>query len=288
MAPKLTDTDTDTAPANAEQAAAWDGDGGRFWADHADHFDTSVRAYQQTFMAAAAIQPDEQVLDVGCGAGQTSLDAARAATSGSVLGLDLSGPLLEVARKRAAAAGLVNVEFVQGDAQVHPFAPASFDVVLGRNSTMFFDDPPAAFAHLAHATKPGGRLVLLAWQSLADNEWFRSTMAALAAGRELPAPPPGAPGPFTLSDPDRVRTLLTGAGFVDPELRDLRAPMYLGRSPDEATQFVLGLNKKMLADLDGDTRTRAVEALTQTMRDHAGPDEVTFDSATWLITATRA
>jgi SAM-dependent methyltransferase len=278
---------THPAPANAEQAAAWDGDGGRFWADHADHFDTSMRAYQPTFMAAAAIRPDDRVLDVGCGAGQTSLDAARAASAGSVLGIDLSGPMLEVARKRAASAGLANVEFVQGDAQVHPFEPASFDVVLGRNSTMFFDDPPAAFAHLAGATKPGGRIVLLAWQRLADNEWFRSVMTAMAAGRELPAPPPGAPGPFGLSDPDRVRTLLTGAGFADPELQDLREPMYLGGSPDEATEFVLGLNKGMLADVDGATRTRAVEALSQTMREHEGPDAVTFGSATWLVTATR-
>jgi SAM-dependent methyltransferase len=279
-----------TAPplANAEQAAAWDGDGGRFWAEHADHFDRSVRAYQQAFMAAAAIRPDDRVLDVGCGAGQTSLDAARAATTGSVLGIDLSGPMLEVARRRAAAAGLLNVEFVQGDAQVHPFSPASFDVVLGRNSTMFFADPPAAFGHLAGATKPGGRLVLMAWQSRADNAWFRSTMAALAAGRVLPTPPPGAPGPFGLSDPDRVRTLLTGAGFVDPELRDVREPVYLGRSPDEGTRFVLALNKTMLADLDGTTRTRAVEALSQLMRDHEGPDGVSFGSATWLVTATRA
>jgi SAM-dependent methyltransferase len=280
---------TDTPPsANAEQAAAWDGDGGRFWAENADHFDRSVRAYQPTFMAAAAIRSGDHVLDVGCGAGQASLDAARAATKGSVLGIDLSGPLLEVAGKRAAAAGLVNVEFVQGDAQVHPFDPTSFDVVIGRNSTVFFDDPPAAFANLAGALKPGGRLVLLAWQPLADNEWFRSTMAALAAGRELPAPPPGAPGPFSLGDPDRVRSLLTGAGFADPELRDLRESVYLGRSPEEATQFVLSLNKRMLTDLDGTTRTRAVEALQQLMHDHAGAGEVTFGSAAWLVTTTRS
>lgn len=276
------------APANADQATAWDGDSGRFWAAHADHFDVSVHAYQQTFMAAAAIRPQDRVLDVGCGAGRTSLDAARAATAGTVLGIDLSGPMLEVARTRAAAAGLTNVEFVQGDAQVHPFAPGGVDVVLGRNSTMFFDDPTVAFAHLAAATRPGGRLVLLVWQSLADNEWFRSTMAAMAAGRDLPAPPPGAPGPFALGDPDRIGTVLSGAGFVDVELRDVREPMYLGSSPDEATQFVLGLNKKLLVDLDGDTRTRAVEALRQTMSDHAGTDEVSFGSAEWLVTATRA
>ncbi len=275
------------APSNREQAMAWDGDEGRYWAAHADRFDESLRAYQPTFLAAAELSPDDRVLDVGCGAGQTSIDAAQVATAGSVLGVDLSGAMLEVARQRASAAGLANVQFVQADAQVHPFEPASFDVVIGRTSAMFFGDPVAAFANLASALRPGGRLVLLVWQGIEHNEWIRCILGAMAAGRDLAPPPPGAPGPFALSQPDRVRSLLTGAGFDEPDLRDLRERMYFGPTPEEATTFMHGLNAWMLQDLDEVGRARALDALHRTMREHDGPDGVTFDSATWLITATR-
>ncbi len=278
---------TTTATSNTAQADAWDGDEGRYWAEHADLFDASLRAHHPLFMAAAAVRPGDHVLDVGCGTGQTSLDAARAATAGAVLGVDLSGPMLDVARQRAADAGLANVDFLQADAQVHPFEAASFDVVLGRTSAMFFGDHEAAFGNLARATKQGGRLVLLVWQGFADNEWIQCILGAMAAGRDLQPPPPGAPGPFSLSGPDRVRNLLTGAGYTEPQLHDVRVPMYFGPTADAATTFVHGLNAWMLRDVDEATRTRALDALAATMREHEGPDGVTFDSATWLVTATR-
>ncbi|MET0997218.1 MAG: SAM-dependent methyltransferase, partial [Marmoricola sp.] len=159
---------------------------------------------------------------------------------------------------------------------------------LGRTSAMFFGDHEAAFANLARATKPGGRLVLLVWQGFGDNEWIRCILGAMAAGRELPPPPPGAPGPFSLSEPARVRELLTGAGFAEPQLHDVREPMYLGATADEAIAFMHGLNAWMVRDVDEATRVRALDALARTMREHEGPDGVTFDSATWLVTATRA
>ena len=276
------------APSNAQQAMAWDGDEGRYWAAHADRFDESLRAYQPTFLAAAGLRPHDRVLDVGCGAGETSIEAAKVVTAGSVLGVDLSGAMLEVAVRRAAAAGLSNVRFVRADAQVHPFAPASFDVAIGRTSAMFFGDPVAAFKNLAVALRPGGRLVLLVWQGIEHNEWIRCIIGAMAAGRDLAPPPPGAPGPFALSEPSRVRSLLTGAGFDEPGLRDLEERMYFGPTPEEATTFIHGLNAWMLRDLDEAGRARAVDALHQTMREHHGPDGVTFNSATWLITAARS
>lgn len=287
VAPAPSSTPPAPASSNAEQANAWDGDEGRYWAEHADAFDASLRAHHPIFMTAAAVRSDESVLDVGCGTGQTSLDAARAATGGSVLGVDLSGPMLEVARARAADAGLANVEFLQTDAQVHRFAPGSFDVVLGRTSAMFFGDPEAALANLARATRPGGRLVLLVWQGFGDNEWTQCILGAMAAGRDLAPPPPGAQGPFALSEPARVTALLTGAGWTEPELHDLREPMYFGATADEATAFVHGLNAWMLNGVDEATRARALDALATTMREHEGPDGVTFGSATWLVTATR-
>lgn len=275
------------APVNAEQADAWDGDEGRFWADHADHFDAALRGYRTAFLDAARLEPPDAVLDVGCGAGETTLDAARAASAGTALGVDLSAAMLEVARARAAAQGLENVTFLQADAQVHPFSPDTYDVVIGRTSAMFFGDPDAAFANLARALRPGGRLVLLVWQGLARNEWLRGILGAMAAGRDLAPPPPGAPGPFALAEPGRVRGLLLGAGFTDPAVHDVRRPMWLGEDAEGATAFVAGLNAWMLRDLDDAGRQRALDALARTMREHETPDGVTFGSATWLVTATR-
>lgn len=275
--------------ANVDQHAHWNGSGGQFWADHAEHFDASVRAIHQAFLAAADLQPGERVLDVGCGAGQTSMDAARAVAGdgGSVLAVDLSGPMLEVARRRLAAERIDNVTFLRADAQLHDFEAGGFDVVLGRHSTMFFDDPPAAFANLARALRPGGRIVLLVWRSLTDNEWLRSILGAVAAGRDLPPPPPGAPGPMALADPDRLRGLLTGAGFEEPELRKVDEPLHFGATAHEATTFAAGLNAKLLEELDEPTRDRALEALATVMLEHAGPGGVRFGSGCWLVTATR-
>ncbi len=198
---------TPVAEANAEQARAWDGDEGSFWAAHPDAFDDAVRDHHARLLAAAGITPGERVLDVGCGTGQTTRDAARlAGASGHVVGVDLSTAMLDVARRRAGREqDLPPVELLHADAQIHPFAPGSFDLVLSRTGAMFFGDPGAAFTNLARATRPGGRLCLLAWQPLERNEWIRTILGVLAAGRDLPGPPPDAPGPFALSSTRCVR-----------------------------------------------------------------------------------
>jgi SAM-dependent methyltransferase len=275
------------AASNTEQAAAWDGDEGRFWAQHADQFDASLRDYQPVFVEAAALASTDSVLDVGCGCGETSLDAARIVTSGSVLGVDLSAAMLQVARTRARSSGLHNATFLQADAQVHEFAPATYDVVIGRTSAMFFGDLPAALANLASALRPGGRLVLLVWQPLARQEWLRCILGALAAGRDLAPPPPEAPGPFALSEPDRIHAVLGAAGFERPQLRDLRRRMHFGATAEEATAFLGEFNAWMLRDLDAERKAAALQALATTMREHERTEGVAFDSATWLVTATR-
>ena len=275
------------APSNTDQARAWDGDEGRYWAAHADEFDAAQRRYTPTFLEAARFSPADRVLDVGCGTGGTALEAARRTPQGSVLGVDLSAAMLAVGRRRAADAGLENVMFEQVDAQVHPFEPESFDVLLGRTSAMFFGDRPAAFTNLARALRPGGRLVLLTWQPASDNEWILRILGALSAGRDLPVPSPEAPGPFALSEPQTVRSLLEFAGYVDVELAGLRGPMYFGPTAPQATSFMHGLNEWMVRDLDEDARRRAVAALADVMAAAEGPDGVELGSATWLVTATR-
>lgn len=270
---------------NAEQLKAWDGDEGAYWTAHADHFDRSVTHYHRQLLSAAAIGPSERVLDIGCGTGQTTRDAARAAETGSALGVDLSSGMLAHARRRAADEGLANAVFEQADAQVHPFEPASFDLAISRTGAVFFGDPVAAFTNIGRALRPAGRLVLVTWQPLLHNEWIREFSGALAAGRDRPAPPPGAPGPFALSDPDRVRTLLTEAGFTDIELEGTSGGMWFGTDADDAHQFVLGLLGWMLDGLDDAGRARALTALRATTIAHDTADGVIFESAAWTIRA---
>jgi SAM-dependent methyltransferase len=273
-------------PTNVEQLRAWDGDEGEYWAGNAEYFDRSVAPYHERLLAASAIGADARVLDVGCGTGQTTRDAARAASAGTALGIDLSSRMLEYARRRAAEEGVPNVTFAQADAQIHPFDPGGYDVAISRTAAMFFGDHDAAFANIGRALRSGGRLALVAWQPLAGNEWVRAISGALAAGRALPAPPTDR-GPFSLSEPDRVRDLLTVAGFADVELEGTTAGMWFGTDADDAHRFVLGLMGWMLEGLDDAGRARAVDALHATMTGHETPDGVLFDSAAWTITATR-
>jgi SAM-dependent methyltransferase len=274
-------------PTNTDQARAWDGEEGSYWADHAEHFDHALAAYHNRFMAAAGIGQTERVLDIGCGTGQTTRDAARAAPAGSALGVDLSSQMIKLARRITEQQGITNAAFAQADAQIHPFGPGSFDVAISRTGTMFFGDPTTAFTNIAQALRPGGRLVVLVWQGPRPNEWIRELSGALAAGRYLPAPPIGAPGPFAQADPDHVTTVLTGAGFTDINLTGQCEPMWFGATPDHAYDFVLGLMGWMLHGLDDARRQRAHATLRDTLSSHATRSGVEFKSATWLIQATR-
>jgi SAM-dependent methyltransferase len=273
-------------PANAEQLAAWDGDEGAYWAAHAEYFDRSISGHDEPFRAAGAIQPPDRVLDVGCGTGQTTRDAARSARAGSALGVDLSAAMLEHGRRVAEVEGLGNVSFLQADAQIHPFDPAVFDLAISRTSAMFFADHVAAFTNIGRALRPGGRLVLLTWQPLAGNEWLRAIAGALAAGGEPRVPPPGA-GPFALSEPDRIHAVLGEAGFGDVEVVGNEASMWFGTDATDASAFIVGLLGWMLEGLDDDGRASALDALHAVCAAHESDAGVTFASATWITTARR-
>lgn len=272
---------------NAAQLGAWDGDEGAFWASHPDYFDRSVARHHERLLAAAAIGADEHVLDIGCGTGQTTRDAARAATSGAAFGVDLSSAMLAVARERAESQGIANVRFEQADAQVYPFRPAAFDVAISRTGAMFFGDPRAAFTNIGRALRADGRLVLLTWQGLAGNEWLREFSTALAAGRERPAPPADAPGPLALSEPDRVRAIL-GVAFDEIDLEAVAAPMWFGADADEAHTVISMLLGWMLEGLDADDRGHALDDLRSTIVAHETAEGVLYDSAAWVIRARRA
>ena len=262
---------------NVEQARAWDGDEGAYWADRAAAFDRSVAGYDRALLAAAAVRPGDEVLDVGCGTGHVTRAVAALARPGTATGIDLSGRMIEVARAAGGAA------YVQGDAQVHPFPAGAYDLVVSRTGAMFFGDPDAAFANLRRALRPGGRLVLLVWQAAERNEWIGSVSAALT-GRAL-SPPPGAPSPFSLGDPERMRALLGGAGFAEVTVDGVEAPMDFGPDAESAYGFLTGLLGWMVAGLDEAARAAALAALRRDVEAHATPDGVRYGSAAWLVTA---
>jgi SAM-dependent methyltransferase len=272
-------------PSNAEQFRAWEGDEGAYWVSRAERIDDGVAGYHHRLLDAAAIDPADNVLDIGCGGGQTTRDAARRATAGSALGVDLSSRMVDLATRAAEREQVPNATFLQADAQVHPFPEGHFDVTISRHGVMFFGDPHAAFTNIARATRPGGRLVLLTWQPHERNEWLTVFRGVLAAGRDLPPPPPPTPG--SLKDPDEARELLTSAGFTDVRLTGLTEPMYFGPDPDDACGFVCGQFAGMLAGLEPDTRARAVDSLRADMADHHTDTGVHYDSAAWLIEARR-
>jgi SAM-dependent methyltransferase len=274
---------------NLDQAQLWDGDEGAHWAEHQARYDAAIVRFHPAFMAAAAIAPADRVLDIGCGTGETTLEAARSAVDGHALGIDLSSQMVDVARRAAIMAGVSNARFVTGDAQVHPFEPAGYDAAISRTGAMFFGAPRDAFANIARSLRPGGRLALLVWQGIDANEWLREISAVVAAGGELPFPTSGGPGPTSLGDPSEVRAVLTAAGFHDVVLEGVRAPMMFGADADEASTFLWSRAGHQLAAAGADERgrRRAAEVLRDSVERHATHEGVLYDAAAWLVRARR-
>lgn len=273
-------------PSNTDQAAAWNGDEGRFWTAHAARFDAAVDRYQLAFLDAAALHGDDHILDIGCGTGGTTRAAAQRAPGGRALGVDLSAGMIELAQELARRERIENVRFVCADAQIEPFGDGAFDVAISRTGAMFFGRPEDAFVNITRAVRPGGRLVLMTWQPFERNPWL-PTFARALTGRALTAPAADAPGPFSLSDPDRVRALLGSAGFGQIELDSVAEPMCFGRDPEDAFEFVIGLFGWMLRDLDDAAVRAARQRLHAALRHHATDEGVLLGSAAWIITARR-
>ena len=275
--------------ANAEQAAAWNGHEGEHWTKYADRYNRASRRHWQRFAGAGLISSHEVVLDIGCGTGKATRDAARIASQGSVVGIDLSAVMLDHARRKSDAEGLTNVSYVQGDAQVYVFDAQAFDVAISSFGVMFFGDPAAAFTNIGNAIRAGGRLAVLVWRELARNEWLLAVREALAVGRQLPMPPPDAPTPFAFADPERVRGILGAAGFDDVGFEPIDELIEFGSDANDALGFMrnIGIVEGLTQDLDATARERALDALRETVVAHERADGVLFGSSAWLITARR-
>jgi SAM-dependent methyltransferase len=279
---------------NAEQIEYWNQTAGPKWVALQARIDAQIRVFGEQAIARGAIATGERVLDVGCGCGDTTIAIGRrVGGAGAVTGVDVSTVMLERARAAARAAGLTHVRFEAADAQTHEFPPAGLDLVYSRFGVMFFSDPFAAFANLARALRPGGRLAFACWREIRENPWVLIPLAAAAEHIALPPPPaPGAPGPFAFGDGARVRDILGRAGFAEVVLAAVDEELTIGGQPDldVAVDFLLDIGPAGAAirEAGSDARPIVARAVRAALAPHHTPAGVRLRGAAWIVTARRA
>ncbi|TDD79233.1 class I SAM-dependent methyltransferase [Actinomadura darangshiensis] len=265
---------------NTHQAEAWNGYEGEHWADRYDRYDAMNGGFNAFLLDGAAIGPRDRVLDIGCGNGQVTRLAAGRAPLGGATGVDLSGPMLARARSLAEQEDVANVAFEQGDAQVYPFQDGTFDVAISRFGVMFFADPVAAFGNVRRALRDGGRLAFLSMSPLGETDLAK----VFAALPPLDEPAVGHDGPLSLSDPERVREVLEGAGFHSVTSRKVEAEQVWGRDARDAAEFFAGWGPIRYNYGAGDQLT---DTLTEAMRPFERDGAVRLRGSAWLVTSRR-
>lgn len=270
--------------ANTAQVERWNGASGHHWIENRERHLGEHRYLTPHLFRAAAIAPGDRVLDVGCGCGHTTIEAARA---GAAVGLDLSALMLAEARRLAKEAGADRARFVHGDAQACPIRRRSCDVLISSFGVMFFDDPRAAFTSLAAAVRPGGRLAFLCWQDDAQNEVFAIPLRAF--GRHARLPGPAADGLFI--DPARITELLSGTGWQGIEVTALDEPARMGSDVGDVMRYVRSMPRiRTIADSldDPALSERVMSGVAEEYAERQGPDGIFVRASAWLATARRA
>lgn len=277
--------------ANADQAQYWNSAPGQKWAAHQAQLDMLLAGVRDTLIRRSAAASGTRVLDVGCGTGDTTLAFAdQVGERGEVIGVDISDPLLAMARRRAD--GRAGVGFILADAQTHTFDPGRFDLVASRFGVMFFADPVAAFANLARALRPGGRVILAAWDAVRENPWMSISKTAAVARLGPVAPdPPGAPGPFAFADAPRVLGILSDAGLLNPTVatEDLFLNVQGTAADAAALATTIGPVPRIMAEHDGTDADRfaIADATAIAFRPYAGPGLVRVPARVHFFSAVR-
>ena len=271
----------------------WSGDAGQRWAQWASRTDHALSDVTKLLLARIKAQPGEVILDVGCGAGELSLLLAdQLGVEGRVYGVDISPPLLAEARAREKQA-VRAPHWIEADAQNAEWY-RQHDAIVSRFGVMFFEDPPAAFANLAKALKAGGRMVFACWQGPEVNPFF-SELGALARRIKTDLPPadPQAPGPMSLADPARIRSLLESAGFADIEISDHPMQHHASHGPDalnQAIEYFMEIGPMAMVATQG-TPTQQAEArvaLREYLAGHQQGESVSMPGRIWCVRAVKS
>ena len=281
------------AEKNTYQTSDWNGQSGERWVANQARLDAVAAVFGEAAIEAAAPATGERVLDIGCGAGASSLAlAARVGPGGQVLGVDISEPL--IGRARTLAPQDTSAQFEVADASGAELPEGAFDILFSRFGVMFFEDPTGAFAHMRRALRPGGRVAFVCWRGAAENDWARLPMGALKGIVPPTAPPdPEAPGPFSFGDRGRVARILAAAGFTDIAIEPFHACVPFGEGEtldaaiDDAVRMVIevGPLSRALSDLPDDIRARASAAVRAVFAGLPGQRSVMIDGAAWIVMA---
>jgi SAM-dependent methyltransferase len=282
---------TATPPQNADQIAYWNSAVADRWARRQAEIDAMMAPFTEALLGAANLGPQGpwRVLDVGCGSGETTLLAAQ--IGHEMTGLDVSTSLLELAKSRAAKAGLSGVDFFLGDAS-RMFIDPPFDLVMSRFGVMFFDDPAKAFKNLAKLTRVGGRIVFVCWRSPSQNQWVTLPLSALDGLVEAGgAKQADGPGPFAFADPDKVRAILTGAGFAQIKITPFDGQMAIGaaKGVEAAAAYLaeIGPAARAIAELPKEKRPDIMARLEAVVAKHMSGDGLVLQGAIWVVEAVR-
>ena len=276
----------DELPVDSEQARLWNGPSGQAWIDLQDALDHSLQPFEDLLVQAVAAQSAHQVLDVGCGTGATTIALARRlAEGGRCTGIDISNPMIAVARARAERAGS-RARFICADAQTHAFQPAAFDCLVSRFGGMFFDQPVQAFANLRRAARTNAAVHFVAWRSEAHHPFM--TTAERAAAPVLPALPArrsDGPGQFAFADRDRVRSILNDSGWIDIHIQPIDVACTMGKGELDRYVTRLGPVGRALREVDPPTHARVVATLREAFTPYVRGDVARFTAACWMIGA---
>ena len=274
---------------NADQIAYWNGAGGLRWAQRQPAQDILLQPIADLIIDRAKIRNGERVLDVGCGSGSTSFAFAKAVgPSGHVMGIDISAPMLAVAREVTPPG--CPVEFALADATIHPFAPESFDLLASRFGVMFFADPALSFANLRKAMRRTGRLAFACWREARSNPFFMVPLQAVYQHvPKMPQVGPDEPGPFAFASEERVKRILGAAGFSEVAMEpvDLALDVAIGGGLDAAVESALqiGPAARALTDHPPETVAAATQSIREALRPLVKGQSVLLDAAIWIVTA---
>ena len=268
--------------------AYWNDAGGRAWVEHQGLMDRLNQPVGDIIAERADPGAGARVMDVGCGAGATTLDMARrVGPDGLCVGVDVSESLLELARRKARLEAVGNADFLRADAGTHDFGGSTFDAAISRYGVMFFEDPDAAFANLRRAVRPGGALTFACWRSAAENPLSQAPLEAAAPFLpEPPRAPADGPGRFAFADPDRVRGILDRSGWSRVAIEPLDVATPLSFDELMTLSLRLGLLGTILPRQDEAVRERIGDAVAARLQSYVEDGMVPMTAACWLVTAT--